>query len=68
MKFLFFPLVDTIMVGSYNDEPIINPDEVAHWKWITLEDVKTDMVLHPEHYTEWFRIIFEKFYEHINIV
>lgn len=59
---------DHIMIGSYNDEPVINPDEVAHWKWMTLEDVKTDMALHPDHYTEWFKIIFEKFYEHINIV
>jgi len=59
---------DHIMVGKYNGEPEINPDEVAHWKWMTLEDVKTDMALHPEYYTEWFKIIFEKFYEHINMV
>ena len=58
---------DHVMIGSYNDEPEINPDEVASWKWMPLEAVKTDMEKHPEIYTEWFKIIFEKFYEHINI-
>lgn len=58
---------DHIMVGEYNDEPIINPDEVESWKWMPLEAVKVDIKLHPELYTEWFKIIFDKFYEHINI-
>ena len=60
--------LDHIMVGYYNDEPTINTDEVADWKWMDLEEVKVDIALHPELYTEWFKIIFEKFYEHINTV
>ncbi|MDO1501217.1 isopentenyl-diphosphate Delta-isomerase [Winogradskyella maritima] len=59
--------LDHIMVGYYNEKPKINPDEVADWKWMPLEDVKSDMQSHPENYTAWFKIIFEKFYEHINI-
>ena len=59
---------DHVMVGYYNDEPKINVDEVANWKWMLLEDVKTDIGAHPELYTEWFKIIFNKFYQHINIV
>lgn len=58
---------DHIMVGHYNDEPMINPDEVEAWKWMLLENVKADIELHPELYTEWFKIIFDKFYDHINI-
>ena len=58
---------DHVMVGSYNDEPIINPEEVESWKWMSLESVKVDIELHPELYTEWFKIIFDKFYEHINL-
>lgn len=59
---------DHVMVGYYNDEPKINLDEVASWKWMPLEDVKNDIGTHPELYTEWFKIIFNKFYQHINIV
>jgi len=59
--------LDHIMVGSYEDAPIINPDEVADWKWMPLEDVKQDIDDNHQLYTAWFKIIFEKFYEHINI-
>ena len=59
--------LDHVMIGNYNEEPIINKDEVASWKWMPLEDVKVDIALRPEKYTAWFKIIFEKFYEHINV-
>lgn len=58
---------DHIMIGYYNAEPNINEDEVADWKWMNLEDVKVDMALHSEKYTAWFKIIFDKFYEFINV-
>lgn len=57
---------DHVMVGKYNEAPNINPDEVADWKWMSLERIKSDMEQYPEHYTAWFRIIFEKFYAHIS--
>ena len=59
---------DHIMIGYYNDTPNINPDEVADWKWMTLDAVKEDIKQQPEIYTAWFKIIFDKFYKHINIV
>jgi len=58
---------DHIMVGKYNGVPIINLDEAANWKWMSLEAVKVDIENQPEQYTAWFKIIFEKFYENINI-
>jgi len=56
---------DHVLVGTYNEEPNINIDEVNNFKWMTLENVKVDMELHPEVYTEWFKIIFDKFYKHL---
>lgn len=58
---------DHVMLGKYNDDPIINTSEVADWKWMHLEDVEVDISLHPEIYTEWFKVIFDKFYMHINL-
>ena len=58
---------DHVIIGNYNNKPIINPDEVADWKWMSLEAIKVDMNVNPELYTAWFKIIFEKFYEFINI-
>ncbi|REG87602.1 isopentenyl-diphosphate Delta-isomerase [Winogradskyella sediminis] len=58
---------DHIMIGYYNEDPNINPEEVASWKWMSLEDVESDIEKNPQLYTAWFKIIFEKFYEFINV-
>ena len=57
---------DHVLVGRYNEEPKINADEVASWKWMDLEELKIDMALNPDNYTIWFKIIFEKYYEYLN--
>ena len=54
--------LDHVMIGRYNEDPIINNDEVDNWKWMSIEDVKNDMLVHPEIYTVWFKIIFDEFY------
>jgi isopentenyl-diphosphate delta-isomerase len=56
---------DHVLVGTYNENPNINIDEVNNFKWMTLEQVKVDMELNPDIYTEWFKIIFDKFYKHL---
>jgi isopentenyl-diphosphate delta-isomerase len=57
--------LDHVMIGKFNDKPTINPEEVASWKWMAIDDVKTDMVLNPQLYTIWFKIIFDEFYHYI---
>ncbi len=57
---------DHVLLGKYNDDPNINSKEVASWKWMSLEHIKVDVRLHPEIYTEWFKIIFSTFYQYIN--
>ena len=57
--------LDHVMIGYGNQEPIINPEEVASWKWMTIEDVNADMKSNPAIYTVWFKIIFEKFYHYL---
>ncbi|MDG1040695.1 MAG: isopentenyl-diphosphate Delta-isomerase [Polaribacter sp.] len=58
--------LDHVMVGVFNEDPIINPEEVASFKWMTLEDVKNDMENNPEIYTAWFKIIFKESYAKIS--
>ncbi|MGB7393858.1 MAG: isopentenyl-diphosphate Delta-isomerase [Pricia sp.] len=57
---------DHVMIGNYRTEPNINTAEVAEWKWMKPENVKNDIEEHPERYTAWFKIIFERFYDHIS--
>ncbi|MFL2621226.1 MAG: isopentenyl-diphosphate Delta-isomerase [Flavobacteriaceae bacterium] len=58
--------LDHIMVGYYNEDPVINTDEVEDWKWMKIEDLKQDIRLNPNLYTAWFKIIFKNFYNYLN--
>jgi len=57
---------DHVMIGRFNDEPIVNPEEVASYKWMPLKEVKNDIENHPEEYTAWFKIIFKESYDKIS--
>ncbi len=57
--------LDHVMIGYYHEDPIVNPEEVEDWKWMKIEDIKTDMELNPAIYTVWFKIIFDEFYHYI---
>jgi len=57
---------DHILVGNYNEEPKINTEEVASWKWMPMKAVQDDIKNNPENYTAWFKIIFKKFYKYIS--
>jgi isopentenyl-diphosphate delta-isomerase len=54
--------LDHVLIGFYENEPVINLDEVADWKWMSIEAIKYEMQAKPERYTEWFKIIFNEFY------
>ncbi len=56
---------DHVFIGTYNDDPVINPEEVASFKWMDLEELKDDIKNRPEIYTEWFKIIFDRYYKHV---
>ncbi len=57
--------LDHILVGNFEGTPNINKEEVASWKWMDLEEVRKDIQDNPGIYTAWFKIIFDKFYQHL---
>ena len=57
--------LDHVMIGHYNDDPRVNPEEVDAFRWMKLEEVKKDMDEHPELYTAWFKIIFQEYYQRL---
>lgn len=57
--------LDHVMVGYYEGDPEINPEEVEAWKWMKPDDIRNDIQTSPESYTAWFKIIFERFYDHL---
>ncbi|XOV67806.1 MAG: isopentenyl-diphosphate Delta-isomerase [Fluviicola sp.] len=52
--------LDHVVFGTFSGEPKINPEEVASWKYMSMEEIEADMKDHPEKYTAWFRIVFDE--------
>ena len=57
--------IDHVFIGKTDQLPVINPEEVASYKYMKPEDIKLDMEQNPQSYTVWFRIIFNEFYKEI---
>ena len=57
--------LDHVMVGFSDENPKINTDEVANFKWIAIDKLKKDLNERPEDYTVWFAIIFDRFCKNI---
>lgn len=54
---------DHVLFGRYSGDPVINPDEVHDWKWMSMDEIAKEMQSHPEKYTIWFRIAFDRVYD-----
>ena len=57
--------LDHVMLGRYEGEPSINPEEVASWKWMDIDLIHADLINNTADYTVWFAIIFDRFYNHL---
>lgn len=47
---------DHVFIGSSNNKPKINPDEVESWKYVELDWLEKDVKINPNEYTKWFKI------------
>lgn len=45
---------DHVLLGEYQGEVKLDPEEVADSKWISMEELREQMCLHPEQFTPWF--------------
>jgi isopentenyl-diphosphate delta-isomerase len=50
---------DHVFFGRFSGTPVINPKEVAGWKYLSLNNLKKEMTQDPESYTPWFKIIID---------
>jgi isopentenyl-diphosphate Delta-isomerase len=51
---------DTVYIGNYNRDPVINSEEASGFQWVSRAGIYADVELYPESYTAWFRIILSK--------
>ena len=57
--------LDHVLLGYYEQNPVINTEEVESWKWMSLSSIAKDMVDSPQTYTAWFKIVFEQFRDYL---
>ncbi len=51
---------DQVFIATTDTLPQPNPEEVKDWKYIAFDDLKSDLDKHPEKYTAWFKLFFQK--------
>lgn len=51
---------DHVFLGSFDGEPVPNPNEVDDWKWIDLKILKKDIDENPTNYTYWLSVSIDK--------
>jgi len=51
--------LDHVYFGLCDDNPTPDPLEAEAWKYIDPATLQMDISLHPNHYTEWFKICLE---------
>lgn len=50
----------SVYIGRSDDLVSVNENEIAEWKFIDIEQMENDMVEHPEIFTPWFKMEWEK--------
>ncbi|MFC2100348.1 isopentenyl-diphosphate Delta-isomerase [Bacteroidota bacterium] len=57
---------DHVFIGHFEGDPRINKNEVADWKWMSIDEISNDLKNNPEKYTVWFRIAFYEVVQYLN--
>jgi isopentenyl-diphosphate delta-isomerase len=58
--------LDHIFIGMSDDLPKINMDEVADYQYLSTRELSYKLKKYPDHYTEWFKLLFSKVLSEIN--
>lgn len=51
---------DHVFIGKYDGNIKPSKEEVANWRWITLENLKKEVKDNPDDFTYWFKLCFER--------
>jgi isopentenyl-diphosphate delta-isomerase len=54
---------DHVLLGRFEGTPHPHPHEVEAWRWADPKTLNQDVTAHPERYTVWFRLCFERVLE-----
>ena len=53
---------DYVFKGIADGTPKPDKEEVAEWRYITIDKLDKELRTNPEHFTEWFKICYDKYF------
>lgn len=56
---------DHVFVGVHDAEPVLNPEEVADSRWVSLEELNSWVNERPEDFTPWFLLCYKRAWKHL---
>ena len=59
--------LDHVFFGTTDELPVIDPTEVAAYEYLGLDEIKDQLQQHPDRFTAWFKIIFERVVEYYSM-
>lgn len=59
--------LDHVFTGTYDGDFNLNPEEVSEIKYMSITELNADILQYPERYTEWFKIIWAEYRNHLKI-
>jgi isopentenyl-diphosphate delta-isomerase len=49
-----------VYIGKSNDKIVMNPNEIAEWKWVSINNLTSELAKNPERYTPWMKMEWEQ--------
>ncbi len=56
---------DHVFIGTTDQKPNPNPEEVSDWKYMSVQEILDDIKKNPSDYTEWFKIAVKELSYHL---
>lgn len=59
---------DHVFFGISDELPVIEPTEVAAYRYMSMDALKLDIDTHPERYTAWLKICFDRVMDNYKVL
>ncbi len=51
---------DCVFIGKFDGTPKPNPQEIMDYKWVSMKELRDDIISNPNKYSVWLKIALEK--------
>lgn len=58
---------DHVFIGKFDGKPKPNKAEVDGWKWISINELKKDILKNSKKYTPWLKIMVKEYLEYLKV-